>query len=52
MRKFTKLNLTKKEIEVYKYILKNLTVRQIATEMKISENTIKFHKKQILKNLI
>lgn len=51
MRKFTKLNLTKKEIEVCKYILENLTVRQIAAEMKISENTIKFHKKQIFEKL-
>lgn len=51
LRKFLKYNLTNKEIEVCNYLLKNLTVRQIAITMDISENTVKFHKKQIFEKL-
>lgn len=51
IRKYTKYNLTNKEMEVCNYILENLTVRQIAINMNISENTVKFHKKQIFKKL-
>ena len=32
-------------------MLQSLTVRQIAANMNISENTVKFHKKQIFKKL-
>lgn len=48
-RKFDKYNLTSKEIEVSNYLINNYTVRQIAAYMGVSENTIKFHKKQIFK---
>lgn len=48
-RKYDKYNLTSKEIEVSNYIMNNYTVRQIAAYMNVSENTIKFHKKQIFK---
>ncbi len=51
LRKFLKYNLTNKEIEVCNYLLENLTVRQIAITMDISENTVKFHKKQIFEKL-
>lgn len=51
IRKYTKYNLTNKEMEVCNYILENQTVRQIAINMNISENTVKFHKKQIFKKL-
>lgn len=50
-RKFDKYNLTLKEMEVCNYIVNNYTVRQIAASMKISENTVKFHKKQIFKKV-
>ncbi len=51
IRQFQKYNLTTKEIEVCHYMLENLTVRQIATNMGISENTVKFHKKRIFEKL-
>lgn len=51
VRKFMKYNLTNKEILVCNYLLDNLTVRQIAINMNISENTVKFHKKQIFEKL-
>lgn len=51
LRKFSKYNLTFKEIEACNYIVSGLTVRQIAACMNISENTVKFHKKQIFKKL-
>lgn len=50
-RKYNKYNLTLKEIEVCNYIIENNSVRQIAIAMGISENTVKFHKKQIFKKL-
>lgn len=51
IRKFAKYNLTNKEIEVCNHLLNNLTVRQIAVAMNISENTVKFHKKHIFDKL-
>lgn len=51
IRKFSKYNFTSKEMEVCNYMLQSLTVRQIAANMNISENTVKFHKKQIFKKL-
>jgi DNA-binding CsgD family transcriptional regulator len=51
LRKFMKYNLTNKEIEVCNHLLKNESVRQIAISMNISENTVKFHKKQIFDKL-
>ncbi len=51
LRKFMKYNLTKKEIEVCNHLLNNESVRQIAISMDISENTVKFHKKQIFDKL-
>lgn len=50
-RKYSKYNLTSKEMEVCNYIIDNNSVRQIAIAMNISENTVKFHKKQIFKKL-
>ena len=50
-RKYSKYNLTFKEMEVCNYIIDNNSVRQIAIAMNISENTVKFHKKQIFKKL-
>ena len=51
IRKYMGYNLTKREIEICNCLEKNLTVRQIAADMNISENTVKFHKKQIFKKL-
>lgn len=51
IRKYIGYNLTKREIEICNCLEKNLTVRQIAADMNISENTVKFHKKQIFKKL-
>lgn len=51
IRKFSQYNFTSKEMEVCNYMLQSLTVRQIAANMNISENTVKFHKKQIFKKL-
>lgn len=50
-RKYSKYNLTLKEMEVCNYIIENNSVRQISISMGISENTVKFHKKQIFKKL-
>lgn len=51
IRKLSNYGFTVKEMEVCNCVLNNLTVRQIAAQMNISENTVKFHKKQIFKKL-
>lgn len=51
IRRYLLYDLTPKEIVVCNYLIDNLTTRQIAANMNISENTVKFHKKQIFKKL-
>lgn len=35
--------LSKREIEVFEYLLKDLSMREISNELFVSEKTIKFH---------
>ena len=50
-RKYKKYNLTPREIELCNLILSNLTTRQIAVTLSITENTVKTYRKELHKKL-
>lgn len=50
-RKFKKYKLTPREIQLCKLILQNLTTRQIAATLGITENTVKTYRKGLHKKL-
>lgn len=44
-------NLTKREMEVMKYVITGILNKQIAAELKISEETVKIHRGRVMRKL-
>ncbi|MGI6569520.1 MAG: helix-turn-helix transcriptional regulator [Caldicoprobacterales bacterium] len=51
MDRFEGLNLTPREKEVAALLLKGYTLKQIAIDLDISTDTVKFHNKNLYKKL-
>jgi hypothetical protein len=44
-------NLSPRELSVYKYMLQNMSIRQIAFELDLCDSTVKFHKTNIYRKI-
>ncbi len=51
MKQYTKNSITKKESELVKLLEKGYSNKSISDHLKVSENTVKFHLKNIYKKL-